>query len=205
MRAFLCVLCVLCGEGFSPLLFASGLDQLHAYFAAAHAARGEFTQTVIARAGRKPQQSSGSFAFLRPGKFRWAYEKPYAQLLVGDGEKLWSYDQDLNQVTVKKIGQALGTTPAALLAGEALDKNFVLKDAGASDGIEYVEATPKAQDASFERVRIGLVGNQPRTMEIQDNFGQMTLLRFTRFTSNPDLPTNLFHFVPPKGADVAGE
>ena len=205
MRAFLCVLCVLCGEGFSPLLFASGLEQLHAYLTAAHAARGEFTQTVIARAGRKPQQSSGSFAFLRPGKFRWAYEKPYAQLLVGDGEKLWSYDQDLNQVTVKKIGQALGTTPAALLAGEALDKNFVLKDAGASDGIEFVEATPKAQDASFERVRIGLVGNQPRTMEIQDNFGQVTLLRFTRFTSNPDLPANLFHFVPPKGADVAGE
>ena len=187
------------------MLFASGLDQLHAYQATAHAARGEFTQTVIARAGRKPQQSSGSFAFLRPGKFRWAYEKPYAQLLVSDGEKFWSYDQDLNQVTVKKIGQALGATPAALLAGEALDKNFVLKDAGVSDGIEFVEATPKAQDATFERVRIGLVGNQPRAMEIHDNFGQITLLRFTHFSSNPDLPASMFHFVPPKGADVAGE
>ncbi|MFY9327042.1 MAG: outer membrane lipoprotein chaperone LolA [Georgfuchsia sp.] len=205
MRTFLCVLCILCGEGFSPLLFASGLDQLHAYLAASHAAGGDFTQTVFARSGRKPQQSSGSFAFLRPGKFRWAYEKPYAQLLVSDGEKFWSYDQDLNQVTVKKIGQAIGATPAALLAGEALDKNFVLKESDASDGIEYAEATPKAQDATFERIRIGLVDNQPRIMEIYDNFGQVTLLRFTHFISNPDLPAGTFRFVPPRGADVAGE
>ncbi len=187
------------------LAFASGLEQLHSYLAASHAARGEFTQTVIARSGRKPQQSSGSFAFLRPGKFRWVYEKPYAQLLVSDGEKFWSYDQDLNQVAVKKIGQALGATPAALLAGESLDKNFTLKDGGTSDGIEFVEATPRTQDATFERIRIGLDGNLPRVMEIHDNFGQVTLLRFTRFTSNPDLPANLFRFAPPKGADVAGE
>ena len=150
------------------------------------------------------------------------YEKPYAQLLVSDGEKFWSYDQDLNQVTVKKIGQALGATPAALLAGESLDKNFVLKeggasgdneleknfvikDAGSGEGLEMVEATPRAQDATFERIRIGLVGELPRVMEIHDNFGQVTLLRFTRFTSNPDLPASLFRFVPPKGADVAGE
>ena len=198
-------LCVLCCEFFSPLAFASGLDQLHSYLAASHAARGEFTQTVIARSGRKPQQSSGSFAFLRPGKFRWVYEKPYAQLLVSDGEKFWSYDQDLNQVAVKKIGQALGATPAALLAGESLDKNFTLKDGGTSDGIEFVEATPRTQDASFERIRIGLDGNLPRVMEIHDNFGQVTLLRFTRFISNPDLPASTFRFVPPKGADVAGE
>lgn len=213
MRAFLCptgipfghVFFTICGASFSSLLFASGLDQLHSYLDAAHAARGEFTQTVIGRAGKKPQQSSGSFAFERPGKFRWAYEKPYAQLLVSDGEKFWSYDQDLNQVTVKKIGPALGATPAALLAGEALDKNFILKDDGASADIEFVAATPKAQDATFESIRIGLMNNTPRVMEIHDNFGQVTLLRFTRFTSNPDLSANLFHFVPPKGADVAGE
>jgi outer membrane lipoprotein carrier protein len=193
------------GLGFSTSASANGLDQLKSYLNTAHAARGEFTQTVIARSGRKPQQSSGSFAFQRPGKFRWIYEKPYAQLLVSDGEKFWSYDQDLNQVAVKKIGQALGATPAALLAGESLDKNFVLKDAGESDGIAFVEATPKTQDATFERIRIGLVGNQPRVMEIHDNFGQITLLRFTRFVSNPDLAADLFRFVPPKGADVAGE
>lgn len=205
MRAYLCILLVLFGEGFSPLIFASGLDQLKAYLGSAHAARGDFGQTVISRSGKKPQQSSGSFAFVRPGKFRWTYEKPYAQLLVSDGDKLWSYDQDLNQVTVKKIGQALGATPAALLAGESLDKNFTLKDGGTSDGIEFVDATPKSQDASFERIRIGLADRAPQVMEIHDSFGQITLLRFSRFTSNPDLPAGLFHFVPPKGADVAGE
>ena len=191
------------------IALASGLDQLKSYLESAHAARGDFSQTVIARSGKKPQQSSGSFAFVRPGKFRWTYEKPYAQLLVSDGDKFWSYDQDLNQVTVKKIGQAMGATPAALLAGESLDKNFTLKegakDNNASDGIEFVEATPKSQDASFESIRIGLVDRVPRVMEIHDNFGQVTLLRFSRFISNPDLPAGLFHFVPPKGADVAGE
>ena len=124
MRAILCVIGILCGLGFASTSFAAGLDQLKAYLTNAHAARGEFSQTVIARAGRKPQQSSGTFAFQRPGKFRWTYEKPYAQLLVSDGEKFWSYDQDLNQVSVKKIGEALGATPAALLAGESLRPLF---------------------------------------------------------------------------------
>lgn len=205
MRAILCVIGIFCGLGFASASFATGLDQLKAYLNNAHAARGEFSQTVIARAGRKPQQSSGTFAFQRPGKFRWTYEKPYAQLLVSDGEKFWSYDQDLNQVSVKKIGEALGATPAALLAGESLDKNFVLKDDGVIENMEFVLATPKAEDATFARVRIGLVNNVPRTMEIHDNFGQITLLNFRSFTSNPDLPAGQFRFTPPAGADVVGE
>ena len=205
LRTTLCIAFALCGAGFSPALMASGLDQLHAYFGNASAARGEFSQTVFARSGKKPQHSSGSFAFQKPGKFRWSYEKPYAQLLVSDGDRFWSYDRDLNQVSVTKIGQALGATPAALLAGESLNKNFTLKDDGASDGMEFVAATPKAQDASFGSIRIGLVDQLTRVMEIHDNFGQVTLLRFTRFVSNPDFPAGTFHFVPPKGADVAGE
>lgn len=205
MRAKLSLLVFLGCMSASPVLFASGLDQLKTYFASARGARGDFTQTVVGQAGRKPQQSSGSFAFLRPGKFRWTYEKPYSQLLVCDGQKFWSYDKDLNQVSIKKIGDALGATPAALLAGESLERNFVLKDDGAGDGIEFVVATPKAQDANFERIRIGLADNLPRTMEIHDNFGQVTLLNFQRFKSNPDLPASLFQFTPPPGADVAGE
>jgi outer membrane lipoprotein carrier protein len=209
MRTYIYVLVALSGSWFSASTFANGLDQLKSYLAAAQGARGEFTQSVMARSGRKPQLSSGTFAFVRPGKFRWVYEKPYAQLLVSDGDKFWSYDQDLNQVTVKKIGQALGASPAALLAGESLDKNFVLKEGGTGvgkdDGIEFVDATPKAQDATFERIRIGLTKNTPQVMEIHDNFGQVTLLRFTRFTTNPDLAASMFRFVPPKGADVAGE
>ena len=205
MRIFLCVLCVLCGEGFSPLLFASGLGQLKTFLTETHSARGSFTQTVIARSGRKPQQSSGTFSFTRPGKFRWIYEKPYEQLLVGDGEKFWSFDRDLNQVTVKKIGQAFGSSPAALLAGEALEKNFELKETDAADGLEFVEAHPKAQDATFQDLRIGFKDGLPQLMEIHDNFGQTTLLRFIKFESNPTLPSREFHFTPPKGADVVGE
>ena len=184
---------------------AAGLDQLRAFLDQSRAARGTFTQTVIAKSGRKPQQSAGIFALQRPGKFRWSYEKPYKQLLVSDGNRLWSYDPDLNQVAVKKIGNALGASPAALLAGQDLDRHFDLKDAGAADGLEFVDARPKAGDASFERVRIGLAGNRPVSMEIHDAFGQVTVLRLSQFEINPPLPDGLFRFTAPPGADVVGE
>ena len=184
---------------------AAGLDQLKSFLDTNRSARGVFTQTVIAKSGRKPQESAGIFALQRPGKFRWSYEKPYKQLLVSDGEKLWSYDPDLNQVAVKKLGSAFGSSPAALLAGQDLGKYFVLKEGTAADGIEVVEATPKGGDASFERVKIGFAANQPVNMEIHDSFGQVTVLRFTRFEANPVLPAALFRFVAPAGADVVGE
>ena len=161
---------------------------------------------MLSKSGRKPQQASGTFAFSRPGKFRWVYEKPYAQLLVGDGSKLWAFDQELNQVTTKKLGQALGNTPAAILAGDnSLDKNFVLKDAGDADGLEWVEATPKSDDSSFERIRMGFAGGQLKAMVLHDNFGQTTALQFGQIERNPSLDAGLFRFVPPKGADVVGE
>ena len=184
---------------------AAGLDQLKSFLDTNRSARGVFTQTVIAKSGRKPQESAGIFALQRPGKFRWSYEKPYKQLLVSDGEKLWSYDPDLNQVAVKTLGSAFGSSPAALLAGQDLGKYFVLKEGTAADGIEVVEATPKGGDASFERVKIGFAANQPVNMEIHDSFGQVTVLRFTRFEANPVLPAALFRFVAPAGADVVGE
>lgn len=184
---------------------AGGLDQLKSFLDTNRSARGVFTQTVIAKSGRKPQQSAGIFALQRPGKFRWSYEKPYKQLLVSDGNKLWSYDPDLNQVAVKKLGTAFGSSPAALLAGQDLDKHFVLKDGAAADGIEFVEATPKGGDASFERVKIGFAASRPVSMEIHDSFGQVTVLRFTQFEANPALPAALFRFVAPAGADVVGE
>jgi len=186
---------------------ASGLEQLHTFLSGTKSGKAEFSQMVTARSGAKaPQMSSGSFLFSRPGKFRWAYDKPYTQLIVSDGEKLWSYDKDLNQVTVKKLGQALGGSPAALLAGDnALEKNFTLKDAGDANGMEWVEATPKAADSSFAQVRIGLKDSLPKLMEISDNFGQTTHLIFDRFTRNPALEASTFRFTPPKGADVVGE
>ena len=184
---------------------AAGLDQLKSFLETNRSATGVFTQTVIAKSGRKPQQSAGIFALQRPGKFRWSYEKPYKQLLVSDGVKLWSYDPDLNQVAVKKLGTAFGASPAALLAGQDLDKHFELKEGAAADGIEFVEATPKGGDASFERVKIGFAGNRPVNMEIHDSFGQVTVLRFTQFEANPPLPASLFRFVAPVGADVVGD
>lgn len=184
---------------------AGGLDQLKAFFVGVNSAKGAFVQTVVVRSGKRPQQSAGIFALQRPGKFRWSYESPYKQLLVSDGARLWSYDPDLNQVAVKKLGSAFGASPAALLAGQDLDKHFELKDGGTADGVDYVEARPRAGDASFERVRIGFSGNRPVTMDIHDSFGQITHLRFTQIEANPNLPASLFRFIAPAGADVVGD
>lgn len=193
--------------GFSAPVAASGPEQFKAFISGTHSARASFSQTVVARSGRKPQASQGTFAFARPGKFRWTYEKPYYQLLVGDGARLWIHDRDLNQVTVKKLGQALGASPAALLAGDnALDRNFIITDAGSADGLEFIEAMPRNKDeGSFELVRIGLSENLPRVMVVHDNFGQKTTLIFSQFERNAILGPSMFQFVPPKGADVVGE
>lgn len=188
------------------LAHAGGMAQLRAFLDGSRSGKAEFRQIVIGSSSSRPQEAEGSMSFSRPGKFRWIYDKPYSQLIVGDGEKLWVYDKDLNQVTVKKLGQALGASPAALLAGDdALEKNFELKEAGEKDGLDMVEATPKAQDGSFERVRIGFRDNLPRLMELRDNFGQTTTLLFARFERNPKLDAEQFRFAPPAGADVVGE
>lgn len=185
---------------------AGGVAQLRAFLDGTRSGRAEFRQIVIGKSSSRPQEAEGSMSFSRPGKFRWAYDKPYAQLIVGDGEKLWVYDKDLNQVTVKKLGQALGASPAALLAGDdALEKNFDLKDAGQKDGLDMLQATPKGQDGGFEQVRIGFRDSLPRLMELVDNFGQTTTLLFARFERNPKLDAGVFRFTPPAGADVVGE
>ena len=184
---------------------ASGLAQLKAFIEGARTGTATFRQVVASKSARVPQESSGTFAFARPGKFRWTYDKPYSQLLVGDGDKLWIYDRDLNQVIVKKLDRALGATPAALLAGNnTLEANFDLADAGSAEGLEYVEAKPKLPDTGFDRVRIGLKENLPKTMELQDSFGRVTQLMFDSFERNPALEPGTFKFVPPPGADVVG-
>lgn len=185
---------------------AAGIEQLRTFVENTRSAKAEFAQTVIAKSGRKPQTSSGTFAFSRPGKFRWIYDKPYYQLLVSDGDKLWIHDRDLNQVTVKRVGNALGSSPAALLAGDnAFEKNFSVRNAGNSDGLDWIEATPNQPDGSFERVRIGFRDNLPRAMELKDSFGQTTQLAFSALQSNPVLDAGAFHFTAPPGADVISE
>ncbi len=183
---------------------ANGIEQLRAFHTTTKSGKVAFRQVVIGKAQQGQQrESTGTFAFQRPGKFRWVYEKPFEQLIVGDGEKLWVYDKDLNQVIVRKLDVALGSTPAALLAGDsALEKNFVLIDAGRNNDFDFVEAKPSSSDTGFARIKIGLSDNLPRTMELTDTFGNMTILTFSRFERNPALDPAQFRFVPPQGADV---
>ena len=185
---------------------ASGLDELHAFLEGTKTAQGSFKQVVLNRDGRTTQTTSGTFAFARPGKFRWTYAKPFDQLIVGDGEKVWVYDHDLNQVIVRKLDAALGATPAALLAGDnALEQNFTLVAAGAGNGLEYVSATPKAADSQFKQIRLGFANGMPQRMVLTDAFGQTTDLAFSDVERNPRLAPDLFQFTPPKGADVVGQ
>jgi len=199
------VLAVLAVAAF-PVARANGLAQLKTFNDSTKSATVTFQQSVVPKGQNTAKQSNGTFAFQRPGKFRWTYEKPIAQVIVGDGEKLWIYDKDLNQVIVRKLDRALGSTPAALLAGGgALETNFELTDGGTKDGLEYVDAKPKTPDTGFEAVRIGLAGNAPRAMELRDTFGNVTTLRFGAFERNVAQDANVFRFAPPAGADVVGE
>jgi chaperone LolA len=185
---------------------AGGVDRLKAFVIGAKTAEADFTQTVSDKSGRITQQASGKMMFARPGKFRWNYVAPYAQVIVSDGVKLWLYDADLDQVTVKLLGDAMAGTPAALLAGDnAIEKYFSLKNAGDGNGLEWLEATPKNRDTTFERIRMGFKGDVLAQMELLDFFGQRTTLKLTRFSRNPVIAPARFTFTPPKGADVIGD
>jgi len=184
---------------------AAALDQFKTFVAGTKSAKGEFTQQQQRKSanGKATPASSGSFVFARPGKFIWNYTKPYEQLLQADGDQLYIYDKDLNQVTVKKLGNALGSSPAAILFGSNdLEKNFTLSEAGTRDGLEWLSAVPKARDTTFEQISIGLRDGIPQAMELKDTFGQTSVLKFTNFQRNPPLGAQQFKFEMPKGADV---
>src|SRR5436190_13240189 len=182
---------------------ASAIERFKSFAGSTHAARASFEQKVYDRSGKLSQESKGSFVFQRPGKFRWIYDKPADQLIVGDGQRVWIYDRDLNQVTVRKLTAALGSTPAALLAGSSdVQSAFALSDAGAKDGLEWLDAKPRERDAGFERVRMGFGKEGLQAMELTDNFGQTTYLRFSKLERNPKVNPSEFRFDPPKGADV---
>jgi len=185
---------------------ANSVDSLRTFVRETHTARAQFTQNVLDRNGHPVSQASGVMAFSRPGKFRWSYDKPYDQVIVGDGVKLWIFDKELNQVTVRKLDEALGSSPAALLAGNnEIERFFALHDVGSRDGLEWLEASPKSKDTMFAAVRMGFAGTTLKQMELKDSFGQTTVIRFDKLERNPKLPTGQFTFAPPKGADVIGE
>ena len=191
---------------FPVLAEAGAVDQLHQFLSGTRTLKADFSQMVIGKSSRKPQQSSGVVAISRPGKLRWEIQKPYPQLVVGDGEKIWIYDPELKQITVRKAGQAISGSPAALLAGNnELEKNFVLEEAGEAEGMNWVEATPKAGDSGFEKVRLGFAGKDLKAMELHDSFGQTTHIRFANLERNPVLPAATFRFTPPAGVDIVGD
>ncbi len=200
-----------------PLLFlvafaavsaqASSLEQFKGFVSGTQSARATFEQKVYDKGGKLTQEAKGSFVFQRPGRFRWVYEKPADQVIVGDGERVWIYDRELNQVTVRKLTAALGSTPAALLSGAAdVAKAFEMSDAGKRDGLEWLQAVPRDREAGFERMRIGFGAEGAlQAMELIDHFGQTTRLRFSKLVRNPKVDAKEFRFEPPKGADVLGE
>jgi outer membrane lipoprotein carrier protein len=196
-----CVLLVAALAGSPAVAVAGGLDALHTFVSQFQSARGEFTQS--ASNGSKTTESSGQFVFARPGKFRWTYQKPYEQVIIADGEHLTVYDHDLNQVTVRRLTDALGSTPAAILFGDnSLEKSFQLKDAGTRDGLDWLEATPRSHDTTFERIDIGFRQGELATMQLHDALGQTTRLVFTNVQRNAGVTADTFRFVPPPGADV---
>lgn len=186
----------------------NGISALQQFLAGTKTLRAEFTQSVRGKSAKKAQISSGNMSFSRPGKFRWQISMPYPQLMVGDGQKFWIYDEELKQVTVRQLGKALGSTPAALLAGKnELGQNFTLKDDGEENGVVWVLAIPKQPDSGFEKVRLGFAtqGQELRVMELFDSFGQVTQLHFNHVEKNPKLAPQLFKFQAPAGADIVGE
>jgi outer membrane lipoprotein carrier protein len=181
---------------------AAAIDTLRDFVRDVKSGRAEFSQTVTSPDGKKKKTSSGSFEFSRPNRFRFAYAKPFEQTIVSDGEKVWIYDADLNQVSSRKVTSALGATPAALLAGGSLDKDFDLSSLPSRDGLDWAEAKPKTKDGTFESVRVGFRGKDLAALEIIDSFGQRSLLTFSSFVANAPVAAEVFRFTPPPGADI---
>jgi chaperone LolA len=185
---------------------AASIESLKSFLQQTTSARSRFAQIIVDKNMKELQRVSGTMQFQRPGKFRWEYHKPYEQVIVGDGAKLWIYDKDLNQVSVRKLDQALGNSPAALLAGSnEIDRIYTLTNLGNQEGLDWLEAVPKAKENAFERVRLGFGKAGLEAMELRDAFGQVTIIKFAGFENNPVLAPETFRFTPPKGADVITE
>jgi outer membrane lipoprotein carrier protein len=188
---------------------AGAIERLKTFITATHSAQANFTQEVLDQNGKRIQAASGIMQFQRPGKFRWTYQKPYEQLIVGDGSKFWLYDVDLNQVTVKKLDAALGSSPAALLSGSnEIERGFALTEDGNRDGLEWLQATPKGNgpDSSFNKILMAFNAQAELVvMELNDLFGHKTVLRFSAMQRNPKISEQQFKFTPPKGTDVLSD
>jgi len=203
-----CSIFILLFSGLMPVLVdAAAIDSLKTFIQETRTVRANFSQTLYDKNARTIQESKGTMQFERPEKFRWSYEKPYEQLIVGDGTQVWFYDHDLNQVTVRQFNIAIGSSPAALLAGNsAIEDNFVLTELGLQNQIEWLEAIPKSKESAFEFIQMGFSPEGTlKIMALRDSFGQTTLLTFSDLDKNPNLPADLFKFTPPENADVISD
>jgi outer membrane lipoprotein carrier protein len=185
---------------------ASSLERFERYLRTTHSARADFEQQVFDARQALIQTATGHFAFERPGRFRWVYVTPMRQLIVGDGARVWIYDEDLAQVTVRRLASALGSTPAALISGSTdVMQAFVFSELGLRDSLEWLEAKPRDAESGFDRIRLGMSAVGVEAMELVDHFGQTTRLRFSNVERNPVLDPGRFRFTPPPGTDVLGE
>ena len=181
-------------------------DKLDDFFANIKSMKADFHQVLLDGKGKPVKEAEGTLVMQRPGKFRWDYVAPFKQLIVADGKKIWIYDSELEQATVKPMDATLGDTPALLLSGDRpLKDNFMITDLGIIDGQDWVELKPKGGDSGFERVRLGFGKEDIEVLELLDNFGQTTKLNFTKLRRNPNVDADLFNFIPPAGVDVIGE
>ena len=191
---------------FSSIAFADGVASLRDFFSNTNAMRAKFHQEVNDNKGRKVQEVDGTMQLQRPNKFRWDYNKPYEQQIISDGKQVFLYDPELQQVTIRELSKALGSSPAALLAGgDAVEKSFTLKNAIRKDGLTWVLALPKDKDSGFDRVLLGFKADKLRKMEMYDSFNHITHITFDDVERNPALQEATFLFTPPKGVDVVGE
>ncbi len=184
----------------------NGLARMHAFLQDVRSLKADFTQVVVDGNGKTVKQSTGTLVIRRPDRFRWDYAKPNQETIVADGRKLWLYDVDLQQVTVKPLSDTLAASPAVLLAGSNdVEKSFSVTDLGEQDGIAWVGLTPKVKDTDFESVRLGFKGADVAAMELKDNLGNTTRISFEHVQRNPPVDEAAFQFTPPPGADVIGD
>lgn len=201
MRRFL-VLAVLAGA--ACMARADAVDTLREFVRDVKSGRADFSQTVTSPDGARKKVSTGSFEFSRPNRFRFSYSKPFEQLIVSDGQKVWLHDVDLNQVTVRRLDQAVGATPAALLAGGTIERDFELSALPPSAGLDWAKATPRVKDGGVAELRVGFRGKTLAALDIVDAFGQHSSLQFSAVQQGVAVPPERFLFVPPAGADVIG-
>ncbi len=181
---------------------ADALDALRAFVRDVKSGRADFTQTVTSPDGARQKVSSGRFEFQRPNRFRFAYLKPYPQTIVGDGQKVWFHDPDLNQVTVRKWADAVGSSPAALLAGASVERDFELKALPDQDGLAWVQATPRQSGGTIQWMKLAFRGRAVAVVEIADSFGQRSLIRFGEMQLDAAIPPDAFRFAVPAGAEL---